>query len=319
MVSFPHRPTSGALATIGRRIVEGALTAWAAVSVAFFALRIVSGDPVDSLLSQGLATAEQADRLRKMLGLDVSLPVQYLHFLRDFFRGDLGVSLYDGRGVSSVVAQQFPATAQLALTGLGFAILFGFILGITSAWKARSPVGRIASNLAGLATSLPVAFTGILALLGFHYLLQLIPAMQIATLRRLILPALVLGFSSAGAIARVIQASLSESMQEPYMLAARARGIRGEARLLWHALKPALPPAISLSALEAAFLFAGTVVTETVFSRPGLGRLLVNSILIGDYPIAQGVVVLAAVIYTVSHVVADITALMVDPRLRRVS
>lgn len=108
-------------------------------------------------------------------------------------------------------------------------------------------------------------------------------------------------------------------MREPYMLAARARGIHGRFRLLWHALRPALPPAVSLGALEAAYLFAGTVVTEMVFSRPGLGRTLVGSILQGDFPIAQGVVALAALIYVASHLLADVAAFLLDPRLEGVS
>jgi ABC-type dipeptide/oligopeptide/nickel transport system permease component len=131
------------------------------------------------------------------------------------------------------------------------------------------------------------------------------------------MPALVLGFATAGAIARVARASLDESIEAPYMLAARARGIRQSMRLLWHALRPALPPVVSLSALEAAFLFSGTVVTETVFSRPGLGRLLVSSILQGDYPVALGLVALAAIFYTASLVTGDLIAMALDPRLRR--
>jgi ABC-type dipeptide/oligopeptide/nickel transport system permease component len=135
--------------------------------------------------------------------------------------------------------------------------------------------------------------------------------------RHLLLPALVLGFASSGAIARVVQFGLTESLQAPYVLAARARGLAPGLRLLWHALRPVLPPVISLGALEAAYLFGGTVVTETVFSRPGLGRLLVSAILQGDYPIAQGLVALAALFYTASHLLADGAAMALDPRLRR--
>ena len=297
--------------------MEGLLTAWAAVSLTFFALRVVAGDPVASLLSQGLASPEQVESLRRSLGLDAPLLIQYLQFLRGFFRGDLGVSLYTSRPVSMVIAEQLPSTIALALAGLSLAILFGFCLGVTAAWKEHSAAGRLAAHIAGLATALPVAFTGVISLLLYRYILQFYPSISIIVSKHLLIPAMVLGFSSAGAIARVVQAGLVESMRSPYMLAARARGLGRGVRLLWHALKPALPPATSLSALEAAYLFAGTVVTETVFSRPGLGRLLVGSILQGDYPIAQGVVALAALFYTASHIIADILAFLIDPRLRR--
>jgi peptide/nickel transport system permease protein len=319
MVSFSDRPAISALAGIVRRLLEGALTAWAAVSVTFFALRIAAGDPLGGLLDRGLASQEQIERFRQAMGLDAPLLLQYLRFLGDFIRGDLGTSLYSQRPVSAIISEQFPATAQLALVGLLIALFFGLIIGVTAAWKEKHAIGRLANLLAGLATALPVAFTGILVLLFVRQSLRWLPSASVTPLQRLILPALVLGFASAGAIARVIRAGLSESMDEPYMLAAKARGIHGPLRLLWHGLKPVLPPAISLSALEAAFLLSGTVVTEMVFSRPGLGRLLVHSILQGDYPIAQGLVALAAVIYTITYVLADVIASLIDPRLRRMA
>ncbi len=319
MVSHSDRPSNGALATVSRRVIEGVLTAWAAVSLTFFALRLIAGDPVASLLSQGLASPNQVEDLRRSLGLDAPLVIQYLKFISGIFHGDLGTSLYTGRPVSLVIAEQLPATAQLALTGLGFALLIGLTLGVVSAWKEDTSLGQFAASTAGLATALPIAFTGILGLILYRQLLGLLPSLGYGTVRHLILPASLLGFASAGAIARVVQAGLRETMKRPYILAARARGIGHGLRLLWHALRPALPPVVSLTALEVAFLFAGTVVTETVFSRPGLGRLLVTSILQGDYPIAQGLVALAAIFYTISHMLADIIAFTIDPRLRKVT
>jgi peptide/nickel transport system permease protein len=314
MVSKSHRRT--ALLAVIRRLLEGVGTAWAAVTLAFFALRFASGDPVASLLSQGLASPEQADEIRISLGLNAPLWLQYLRFLTNLLHGDLGLSLYTHRSVSQIILEQFPSTAVLAVSGLIAAILLGLILGIAAAWFGKRASGMIAATTAALATSIPVAFAGILSLLIAGYLLQG-PGSANEMLLRLILPALVLGFASSGPIARVIHSGLSESLRSPFILAARARGIRRGFRLLWHALKPALPPVISLTALEAAFLFTGTVVTETVFSRPGLGRLLVKSILDGDFPIALGLVALAAIFYTISHVFADLLTLVIDPRLRR--
>jgi ABC-type dipeptide/oligopeptide/nickel transport system permease component len=176
----------------------------------------------------------------------------------------------------------------------------------------------LANALAGLATALPVAFTGIIAILALSIFLSLFQPGQITGwLQHNLLPVLVLGFASAGGIARVVQAGLQGTIETPYVRSARARGLTEKRLLLIHALRPALPPVVSMSALQAAFMLTGTVVTETVFARPGLGRLLVTSILQGDYPVAQGVVVLAAVIYTMSGLVADLISLALDPRMRR--
>jgi ABC-type dipeptide/oligopeptide/nickel transport system permease component len=299
--------------------LDAVVTAWAAVSLTFFAIRLVAGDPVASLLAQGLASPEQVEAIRRSLGYDQPLLVQYFQFLGGLLRGDLGASLYTGRPVSIIIAEQFPATAQLALLGFFLAAFLGLLLGVTSAWRQDTWLGELSAGVAGIATGMPVAFTGVLALLLVRSGGPLFSPGSPLSARNLLLPAIVLGYSSAGALARVVDAGLRESMREPYMLAARARGIHGRFRLLWHALRPALPPAVSLGALEAAFLFAGTVVTETVFARPGLGRTLVSSILQGDFPIAQGIVALAAVIYVFSHLVADVAAFLLDPRLKEVS
>lgn len=306
-----------ALALLLRRSAAALLTAWAAVSLTFFALRLSAGDPVASLLSQGLASEAQAQALRRELGFDRPLAVQYLSFLAGLARGDLGISLYTGRPVVRTIGEQLPATLQLAGSGLAIAVVLGLGLGVLAAWKDRTLLGRASSALAGLATALPVAFTGVLALLAFLWLRQSLPMAFWGWARGLALPALVLGFGSAGALARVVQFGLLDSLRAEYVVGARARGVAAGPRLLWHALRPALPPAISLGALEAAYLFGGTVVTETVFSRPGLGRLLVGAILQGDYAVAQGVVALAALVYTASHLIADSLAMAIDPRLRR--
>ena len=298
--------------------MQGLLTAWAAVSLTFLALRLAGGDPIANLLAQGLASPTQASNLRRALGLDQPIWTQYLHYLGGLVRGDLGVSLYTSRDVSTVIGERIPPTAALASAGLIVALLIGLILGVTAAWSSRRPIGIVAGLLSSLALTLPVAVTGVLSILGLSLAFRAIPGADfLANLQSLVLPAFVLGFASSGGIARLVQTGLTESLNKPYILAAKARGLPVGARLLWHALRPALPPVISLTALEASFLFSGTVVTETVFSRPGLGRLLVTSILRGDFPVAQGIVVMAALVYTGGHILADLLALAIDPRLRR--
>ena len=312
MVSTPNRPGSS-LKTILKRLLEGAATVWAAVTITFFALRIAGGDPTSSLLAQGLVSNAQAEELRRSLGLDSPLLIQYLEYLRDLIRGDLGVSLFTRQSVLDVILQQLPSTLELAITALIIAIFLGVVLGIISVWKKRSFLVHSSESLSSLATALNVAFTGILALLIAQWLHNA-TGVNLSSID-ILLPAIVLGIASAGPIAKVAHGSLEESIASPYIMAARARGIKQDRRLLWHALRPALPTIITLIALEAAFLFAGTVVTETVFSRPGLGRLLIQSILQSDFPVVQGIVILAAIFYTISHVFADLIAWRLDPRL----
>ena len=300
-----------------RRALSALGTLWAAVTLAFFALRIAGGDPTHSLLAQGLASPEQVAALRSHLGLDDSLTTQYVHYLGDLIQGDLGESLYTGRNVTAVIGEQLPPSLQLALSAFVVSLILGLSLGLASGWYPRRVVGRVADALSALATGLPVAIVGLIAILAAAYLSRMfLPALALTRAGGLVLPSLTLGFGASGALARAIQAGLLETSAAPYLVAARARGIARGARLMWHALRPVLPLAVSLSALQAAFLLSGTVVTETVFSRPGLGRLLVSAILDGDYPVVQGLVVLGAAVYTLTHSVAEVIASHLDPRLR---
>jgi peptide/nickel transport system permease protein len=321
MGSSSFRPETGSIASaLLRRTLEGLLTAWAAVSVAFFSLRLGAGDPINSLLAQGLATKEQAQALSHELGLDAPLLLQYVRFLGGLLRGDLGKSLYTGRNVGTVIAEQLGYTLQLALVGFLLALLIGFALGLLAALRDRTNAGLFAEGVAGLAMALPVTFTGILAILVFGLAGNLLTGIWGAgSLQRLALPGLVLGFASSGPIARATHAGLRQSLQAPYTLAARARGLGHGWRFLWNTLRPTLPPILAMAGLQAGFLLAGTVVTETIFSRPGLGRLLISSILQGDYSLAQGVVVLAALFYSATHLLADILSMVADVRLREAS
>lgn len=317
MVSPPDRPRHRLLTALLRRVLSALGTLWAAATIAFLALRIAGGDPTHSLLAQGLASPEQATALRGELGLDDPLTTQYVRYLGELVQGDLGVSLYTRRQVTTVIGEQLPSSIELALSAFAISLILGLALGLASGWYPRRLVGRLADAISALATGLPVAVLGLVAILAAAYFSRLfLPALALTRAGGLALPALTLGFGASGALARAIQAGLLETSAAPYLVAARARGIAQGARLMWHAVRPVLPLAVSLSALQAAFLLSGTVVTETVFSRPGLGRLLVSAILEGDFPVVQGLVILAAVVYTLTHAVAEVFALLLDPRLR---
>lgn len=316
MVPIFDRRSSPALIDLIQRLIQSVFTAWAAVSFTFFALRVSAGDPAAVLLSRGLARPEDIAILRAELGFDQPLLHQYLAFLQDLLRGDLGQSLYTRQPVLDIILEQLPHTLTLAALALLFTLLLSAMLGLGSAlWKGK-PAAALLSSLTGAAIALPVIFVGTLMLWVFRAgtISGFLPQKQ--WVMQLLLPALVLGFSTSGGIAWILQTGILENMRAPFYLAAKARGVRPGFPLLWHALKPALPPAVSLFALEASFLFTGTVVTETIFARPGLGRLLVQSILEGDFPIAQGLVVLAALVYTFSLAAGDALAYVLDPRLR---
>lgn len=317
MVPPSSRPSPGALSGSFRRLGAALLTLWAAVTVSFFGLRSAAGDPLAGLLSQGLASPEQAANLRAELGLADPILTQYVRYLAGLTRGDLGTSLYTQRPVIEVITEQAGATVELALGGLVVAIVIGALLGMAAGAAPRSALGASASALAGLATAIPVALTGIMILWVTMAAGQRLPA--VLSLTRggaLLLPALALGVASAGALARILETGIRENLGAPFVLAARARGVRGGLPLLWHAVRPALPLALSFLALEAALLLGGTVVTETVFARPGLGRLLIVSILSGDFPVVQGLVLVAAAAYTLTHLLADAASAIADPRLR---
>jgi peptide/nickel transport system permease protein len=300
----PHEPERG-----GRLAARGL----GAVTITFFALRLGTGDPTASLLAQGLATPAQAQALRHELGLDQPLFTQYLGFLSGLARGDLGQSLYTGRPVLRVIAEQAPSTAELAGLGLLLAVVLGLVLGVVGAWHEEAGPGQGLPELAGEMMQLPVAFTGIVGSSSdrrsrrrsYHSVWAAREA-----------PCASRAWSWA-ALQRAIAGSCSGPEREPdQTLHPGVRTLCPTSALA--ALARASPGAATsnlLGALEAAYL-SGAVVTETVFSRPGLGRLLVSAILQGDFPIVQGLVVLAAIVYTASHFLADALAMLIDPRLR---
>ncbi len=311
------------LRTLLWRIVGSLVTIWLVTTLVFFAVRLSRLDPLATLLSQGLASPEQAAEMRTALGLDRPLVDQYLLFLGGLARGDLGRSLFDGQPVVRSIGQSLRFTVPLAFSAWLLAILLGLTLGAlasrASAWEARRPtrwVARLMSAMLVLGTSTPVAWSGLLILWAAVPLLsRLAPGAARETLQ-LALPTLTLGIASGCSLGRVTEAGLARARREPFFIAARARGVGPLWRLEWSALRTTLAPVISLAGVEAAFLLGGTMVTETLFARPGVGRLLVESILRGDYPLVQAIVALAAIGYALFNLLADFLASRLDPRLR---
>jgi peptide/nickel transport system permease protein len=286
------------------------------VTVVFCIIRVLPGDPAALMLSEGGGSAESIAALREELGLDAPLLVQYGRYLFDLLRGDLGVSLFTHRSVATTIAEQLPSTIELALASMLVAILLGTTIGIVAAVKHGTWLDGLGTSLSITGVSIPVFLSGMLLMWLLSLQLNLLPATGNGGLSHLIMPALVLGFASAGAIARLVRSSLLDVLENDYVNTARAKGLRERTLLLRHALKNAFIPVITIIGLQFGFLLGGTVVTETIFARRGIGRLMVDSILWKDFPVVQGIVLLVALIYTVINLTVDVAYAYLDPRIR---
>jgi ABC-type dipeptide/oligopeptide/nickel transport system permease component len=267
------------------------------------------------MLSEAGASAQAIAELRAELGLDESIPIQYGRYIAQLAQGNLGTSLFTQRSVVTTIAEQLPSTIELALSAMLVAIMVGTALGILAAVRHGTwlDVFIMAISVAGI--SIPIFWSAILLIWLFALLLGWLPATGQGGIRHLILPALVLGFASAGAITRLVRASLLEVMDYDFINTARAKGLAEGTILLRHALKNAFIPVTSIIGLQFGFLLGGTVVIETIFSRPGIGRLMVNAILWKDLPLVQGIVLLIALVYTLVNLATDVAYAYLDPRI----
>lgn len=300
---------------IGRRLIGAIPVLWGVVTLVFCIMRVLPGDPAALMLSEGGGSAESIAALRADLGLDAPLLVQYRRYLFDVLRGDLGVSLFTQRSVVATIAEQLPSTIELAVASMLVAILLGTTIGIVAAVKHGTWLDSLGTTLSITGVSIPVFWSGLLLIWLFSLQLNLLPATGNGGLAHLIMPALVLGFASAGAIARLVRASLLDVLDNDFVNTARAKGLHERTLLLRHALKNAFIPVITIIGLQFGFLLGGTVVTETIFARRGIGRLVLDSILWKDFPVVQGVVLLVALIYTVVNLTVDVAYAYLDPRI----
>ncbi len=291
-----------------RQIGTALAVLWLAVTLAFFALRVLPGDALTEQLQEGGASPATIAQRRAELGLADPLLIQYGRYLVGLLRGDLGVSLQDGQPVSEIIAQQLAPTVELALSALIISTIVGLALGTLAALD--TPVSVVARLLLDLALSVPLYWTGTLAIYLFAVLLNWLPSSG-----NLILPAAVLGFHTAGAIGQVLRANVRETLALDFVRTARAKGMRESRVMLRHVLRAALLPAVTVIALQAGFLLGGVVITESLFVRPGIGRVLLNATLRQDYPVVQGIVVLSAGVYTLLNAAADLSYRLLDPRV----
>ncbi|MEP7293212.1 MAG: ABC transporter permease, partial [Chloroflexota bacterium] len=266
------------------------------------------GDAITSQLRESGVSSEIIAERRAALGLDQPVLIQYGRYLAGLVRGDLGVSLLDGRPVTEIIAQQLPPTLALAFTALLVSAAGGIALGTLAALELRG--AGLARLLLDLSLSLPLYWTGTLAI----YLVTTLAIQGLAT-SGLLLPALVLGFGTAGAVGQVVRANVRATLEFDFVRTARAKGLSETRVVVHHVLRASLLPVATVIALQAGFLLGGVVITESLFVRAGIGRVLLNATLRQDYPVVQGIVVLGAVVYTVINAAADLLYRLIDPRV----
>jgi peptide/nickel transport system permease protein len=283
--------------------------------VVFFMIRLIPGDPAQ-LLADQWATKEDIEQIRRDMGLDKPITVQYLLFMERILHGDLGNSVITKVPVTSEIAARFPYTLQLAVTGTVIAVVIGALAGTISAVRPFSIFDNVAMILALLGVSTPAFWLGLMLLLLFSVQLGWFPAMGASTARHLILPSFTLGLLTAGVIARQSRSSMLQTLQEDYIVTARAKGLLERVVVYRHALKNALIPVVTVVGLQFGHLLGGTVLVESVFSWPGMGRLLVDAIFTRDYPIIQGAVLMFAVVFALVNLSVDLLYGVLDPRIR---
>jgi peptide/nickel transport system permease protein len=296
------------------RLVRALIAVWLVSTVVFVVMRL-SGDPVPLLLPPDAPRSEYA-RVARELGTDRPLPVQYAVFLGHVVQGDFGRSIHFREPAMRVAIGYLPATVELGLTAFALAVLVAVPVGVVSAVRRNTAVDHVAMAVALVGQSAPTFFLGILFILLLSLKAGLLPTSGRGDWTHLVLPALTLGAFSMASIARLTRSALLEVLRQDYVRTARAKGLREWRVVAKHALRNAAVPVLTITGLQLGTLLGASVVTETVFAWPGLGRLAIHSIYNRDYPIVQCVVFLSALVFIVINFVIDLTYGLLDPRIR---
>ncbi|MCI1190446.1 ABC transporter permease [Calidifontimicrobium sp. SYSU G02091] len=318
------------LAFILRRLVQAIVVMLTVAFIAFMLFQYV-GDPVTNLLGQD-ATPEQRERLRADLGLDQPFPAQFARFVGNAMQGEFGLSLRQGRKVSALIAERFPATIELAFAAAVLALAVGVPLGVYAALRRGSFGAQVAMAASLLGVSLPTFLIGILLILVFAVELKVLPSFgrgEVVAIgawttglltptgwKHLILPAVTLAIFQLALIMRLVRAEMLEVLRTDYIKFARARGLPDRTVHFGHALKNTLVPVITITGLQLGSLIAFAIITETVFQWPGMGLLFIQAVQFADIPVMAAYLCLIALIFVVINLVVDLLYFAVDPRLR---
>lgn len=298
-----------------RRLLLTLPVVWIVVTLVFGLIHIVPGDPVAQMLGEG-ASVTEVERLRHDLGLDRPILEQYRSYMTGLLEGDLGMSFRDQEPVTLSIWTRYPATLELAAASMFLSILVAVPFGVVGAIRRGRAADRAIGFFSLLGISLPTFASGPLLILLFSIFLGLLPVSGRGGLSHLVLPALTLGTGMAAITTRMVRGSMLEEIQQDYVRTARAKGLPERTVLFRHALRNGLIPVITILGLQTGPLLAGAIITETIFSWPGLGRLTVQAINARDYPLVQGCILTIALSYIVVNLFTDVLYSVVDPRIR---
>jgi peptide/nickel transport system permease protein len=297
-----------------RRLLQSLVVLFG-VSFVVFAILHLTGDPALVLLPPD-ASAEDVRRFREAMGFNDPLLVQYARFLRGALQGDFGQSIRHGEPAFGLVLERMPATFELAGAALLLALCLAIPAGIVSAVRRNSPVDYVATVVALFGQSLPTFWLGIMLILVFSVQFHLLPSSGRGTLEHLILPAVTLGLFTTARITRLTRSGMLEVLNQDYIRTARAKGVSDPPVVWKHALKNAAIPIVTIVGIELGTLLGGSVITETIFAWPGVGRLSVQAIANRDYPVVQAAVFLLATTFVLVNLLVDVIYTYLDPRIR---
>jgi ABC-type dipeptide/oligopeptide/nickel transport system permease component len=289
---------------------------WLVVSVVFLLIHLVPGDPIQQMLGEGAASVD-LEAARHVYGLDVPIGRQYLNYWKGVLRGDLGQSLRFNQNVSRVIAERYPSTLQLTLAALLVAIVLSIPAGVRSARRRNRWDDRALSFVSLLGLSFPNFALGPILILFFAIKLGALPVSGSGTLAHLVLPAITLGGALAAILTRMVRTAMLEELGQDYIRTARAKGLPERTVVYRHALRNAMIPVITVLGLQFGALLAGAIVTETIFSWPGIGRLTIQAIANRDYYLVQGCILAIGLTYVAANFVTDLLYSAVNPRIRQ--
>jgi peptide/nickel transport system permease protein len=299
-----------------RRCVQAIPVLFGITIFTFLIAHLVPGDPVQAFAGDKQLSPELAAQIRHQYGLDKPLWQQYLTYMDDLVHGDMGAGLHNKRPVTDTIREAIGPTLQLTLAGLVVALSIGITFGVLAAIYHNTWIDSVAMVVALLGVSLPVFYLGLIMLFIFSFRLSWFPSSGSDGWRSLVLPAVTIGIASSAYIARLVRSSMLEVLHQDYTQTARAKGLTERSVIIRHALKNALIATVTDFGIQLAGLLTGAVVIETVFSRPGLGRVAITAIGNRDYPLIQGTVLVTAVIYLAVSLLVDLSYGFLDPRIR---
>jgi len=298
-----------------RRFLELIPVILSVTVIVFLLLHLIPGDPAEILAGEE-ATIEDIRAIRSQLGLDKPLIVQYITYMKNAFRGDLGRSMRTRRPVLREITDRYFNTILLAACSVVVMVLLGITTGILSAIKQYSWLDNISMIVALFGVSMPVFWLGLMLMLLFSVYLGMFPTTGIGTFKHLVLPSVTLGASATAVVARLTRSSMLEVIRQDYIRTARAKGLNEFLVIMRHALKNALIPVVTIVFLRFGVLLGGAVLTETVFAWPGIGWLMIDSIWARDYPVVQGCILMVAISFVLINLFTDLLYAFIDPRIR---